>query len=165
MARDKDKHVLAFYPNPLGFGFAFMENALIVKDSQIVVSRPMCNKKLMGRIREYIDYYKPDIVILEDYRGKQSRKSKRVEKLIDSIVLYAREKNIEISTYARADIRFVFSNFNARSKHEIAKAIENNVPYFDKEAPPQRKVYQSEPYSMGVFDAVSLGITHYFKTG
>jgi len=30
--------------------------------------------------------------------------------------------------------------------------------------PKKRKFYQAEPYSMAIYDAVSLGVTHYYFT-
>lgn len=158
----KDTFVLVFYPNYLGFGFAFMQNALTLKDYQIVTSRPISNTKLIKRIRDYIDYYEPDIVVLEDYKGKQSRKSKRVEKLIRSISDYAKTKKIKTIFYAREQIKFVFSEFNAKTKYEISKVVSENIPELKKLLKPKRKLWEVEPYSQGIFDAVSLGITHYF---
>lgn len=162
MNKSKEKFVLAIYPNALGFGFAFMENALTLKDYQIVTARPMSNNTLMSRICDYIDYYEPDIVVVEDYKGKQSKKSKRVTKLIISISEYAQSKNIKTVFYSREQIKFVFSEFNAKTKYEISKTITENIPELKKLLKPKRKLWEAEPYSQGVFDAVSLAITHYF---
>jgi len=157
-----DKFTLAFFPNAKGFGFAFMQNALTLKDYQIVTSRPISNSTLMNRIRDYIDYYEPDIVILEDYNYKQSYKSKRVKKLIDTISEYAKTRKIKIVFYSREQIKFVFSEFNAKTKYEISKVISENIPKLKKLLKPKHKIWEPEPYAQGIFDAVSLGITHYF---
>jgi len=162
MSKAKEKFVLAIYPNALGFGFAFMENALTLKDYQIVTARPMSNASLMKRISDYIDYYEPDIVIVEDYKGKQSKKSKRVTKLIISISEYAQRKNIKTIFYSREQIKFVFSEFKAKTKYEISKSITENIPELKKLLKSKRKLWEAEPYSQGIFDAVSLAITHYF---
>lgn len=162
MSKNKDKFVLAIYPNALGFGFAFMENAITVKDYQIVTTRPKCNKILMKRIADYIDYYEPDIVVLEDYHGKQSRKSERVKKLIDIIKKLAYRKQIKTLIYSRSHIKMVFAGFKARTKYEISRAICENIPELKKLMKPKRRIWEAESYSQGIFDAVSLGITHYF---
>ena len=164
MTNKEEKFVLSFFPNQLGFGFSFLSNAYTVKDSQIVTARPMSNKSLMSRIREYVDIYEPEVVVLEDYNGKQSRKSKRIIKLIDEITEYAKTKNIPVASYSREQIKFVFSQFNARSKWEIAKAITESIPKLASKLKPKRKPHQAERYSMGIFDAVSLAITHYYFT-
>lgn len=156
--------ILALYPNPQGFGYAVMENALTVKDYQVVTVRPISNSKILKRVSEYLEYFKPELVVLEDYQGKQSRKSKRVEKLIDQIVKEAKLKGIQVASYAREQIRYTFRQFDAKDKHEISEAIARNIPTLKGYLRPKRLFYKSEPYTMGIFDAVSLGVTHYYMT-
>ena len=128
MNRKGSKTVLALYPNQLGFGYALMENALTLKDYQIVVSRPMSNKYLLKRIRELIKFYEPEIVILEDIKTKRTIKSKRVQELMESILSYAVTNKIPFALYTREQIREVFLNFKAKSKFEIASTIAQNIP-------------------------------------
>jgi len=162
--KESSKNILALYPNPKGFGYALMEDPLIVNHCQVVVIRPISNKKLMKRIREYIDYFKPSIVVLEDYNGKQSRKSKRVEHLIDQIRSEAKKRGIDIASYSRERIRYVFRRFDAWNKHEISEVIVRNIDSLKCYLRPKRLFYKSEPYTMGIFDAVALGVTHYYLT-
>lgn len=58
-------------------------------------------------------------------------------------------------------IYFVFSNFNAHTKHEIAKVISENVEYMKEWEIEKRKCFEGESHIAGAFDAVSLGITHF----
>ncbi|AUP79093.1 hypothetical protein [Flavivirga eckloniae] len=164
MDRKGTKTVLAFYPNQLGFGFAIMENALTPKDYRIVVSRPMSNKYLLKRMKELIAFYEPEIVLLEDIETKRTRKSVRVQKLITSIVYHAKTNNIPVAQYTRAQIREVFLNFNAKSKYQIASTIAQNIPALKNRLRPKRKLFEAEPYTMGIFDSISLAITHYYLT-
>ena len=71
-------------------------------------------------------------------------------------------KNIKTTMYAREHIKFVFNGFKAKTKYEISKAITENIPELKKLIKPKRKIWEAESYSQGIFDAVSLGITHYF---
>jgi len=160
--KSKTPIVLAFYPSFRGFGYAVMEKALEVIDTQVVAIRPVSNSMALKRMKEIIEYYKPEIVVLEDYRGMGSRKSKRVQKLIDSITKYAEKKKLNLTTYSRANIRFVFSNFNAHTKHEIATVIAENIPLMKNRLMEKRKTSETEKYIASAFDAVSLGITHYY---
>jgi hypothetical protein len=164
MSKNKDKFVLAIYPNALGFGFTFMENAITIKDYQIVTARPKSNASLMKRIIDYIEYYEPDVVVLEDYNGKQSRKSKRIKELIETVKKFTDSKGIKTTMYAREHIKFVFNGFKAKTKFEISRAITENIPELKKLMKPKRKIWEAESYSQGIFDAVSLGITYYFLT-
>lgn len=153
---------MALFPNGLGFGFAIMKDALTVEIAQslAVKPRPISNAKVMKKIREKVAYYEPDTIVIEDYQN--SRKSKRVSKLLKEIVTFCEERNITIYKYSRKDIRFVFSNFNAHTKHEIAKVITENVEYMKHWEIEKRKCFEGEPHIAGAFDAISLGVTHFY---
>ncbi|MDH7448453.1 hypothetical protein [Aquimarina sp. 2201CG14-23] len=158
----KEEIVLSLYPNSIGFGFAVMTSALTVLNSRVVQVRPISNTHTMKRIREIIDYYEPKIVVLEDCSITGSRKSKRIKKMINTISRYALKKHLKIGTYSRADIRYVFSSFNARTKYEIAQVISENIKNMKYKLMKPRKTSESEKYMAGAFDAVSLGITHFY---
>jgi len=158
----KEQLILTLYPNAIGFGFAVMTNALNVLTSQVVNIRPVSNKQSLKRIKEIMDYYEPKLVVVEDYLGIGSRKSKRIQKVIDSIYQYAQKKHLKICKYSRSDIRYVFSNFNAHTKHEIACVIAENIKSMEHKLVTPRKTNESEKYMVGAFDAVSLGVTHFY---
>ncbi|MFV0571727.1 MAG: hypothetical protein ACK5M1_04740 [Xanthomarina gelatinilytica] len=160
--KKRDNVALCLYPNSIGFGYAVLSNALTVLNSQVVQVRPVSNKQAMKRIREIIDYYEPKVVVVEDYNGIGSRKSKRIQRMIDAIARYATKKHLKVHTYSRADIRYVFSSFNAHTKHEIACVIAENVKSMEYKLMKPRKASESEKYMVGAFDAVSLGITHFY---
>ena len=156
--------IMTIFPNALGFGFSIMKDALTVEMAQTVAvkPRPISNAKALKKIREKIAYYEPNTIIIEDYQ--KSRKSKRVSKLLKGISEFCKERNIDFFTYSRKDIRFVFSNFNAHTKYEIAKTISENVDSMKDRLIEKRKCYEGEAYVTGAFDAVSLGITHFYMT-
>lgn len=160
----KDQLILSLFPNSIGFGFAIMTNALNVLSSQVVHIRPVSNAQVLKRMRELIDYYEPKVIVIEDYLGIGSRKSKRIRKVIDGISSYAQKKLLKTCKYARSDIRYVFSNFNAHTKHEIACVIAENIKSMEHKLVSPRKTNESEKYMVGAFDAVSLGVTHFYMT-
>lgn len=154
--------VLAIYPNPIGFGYAFMENARKPWDCGMVKVRPMSNKESLKRILSFIEYYEPELLVLQDYEGKYAWKGLRVKKLIGEIMSLAKRLGIEVKRYTREDIRFVFEQFGAKTKHEIAEKITQDLTRFKKEKPDVRKPWMAEDYRMGMFDALSLAITHFY---
>lgn len=147
----KDEIILSIYSNSIGFGFAIMRSALTVLNSQA-----------MNRIREIINYYEPKIIVVENYNGIGSRKSKRIQKMIDAISRYAQTKRLKIYSYARSYIRYVFSSFDAHAKYEIACVIAENVKNMKHKLMKPRKTSESEKYMAGAFDAVLLGVTHFY---
>ena len=78
--------------------------------------------------------------------------------------IFAGINKVSVSKYSRNDIRFVFNAFNAHSKYEIAKVITDNVKQLPVELPKKRLSHKPEHYSMTIFDAISLAITHYYQT-
>lgn len=160
--KKREQIILSLYPNSIGFGYAIMTSALTVLHAQVVQVKPVSNSQSMKRIREIVSYYQPKIVIIEDYNGIGSRKSKRIKKMIDSITRYAHSKRLKTYAYARSHIRYVFSSFNAHTKYEIACVIAENVKNMEHKLMEPRKASESEKYMTGAFDAVSLGVTHFY---
>ena len=160
----KTSVVLSLFAYSRGVGVAVLEDALTVLNAYNVVVHqyPISNKELIGRIKEKIDFYLPEVVVLEDPKGYGSRKSKRVEKLIKKIENYAIKNELKVNKYSRNDIRFVFRSFSAYSKYEIAKVITENVKQLPVELPEKRKSHEPEHYSMTIFDSIALGITHFY---
>lgn len=153
---------MAIFPNAIGFGYAVMKDAITVEDAQVVAikQRPIDNQLVLNKVREKIAYFEPETIVVEN--TNQSKKSKRVSKLIQGIIDFAEERGVEVATYSRDDIRFVFSNFNAHSKHEIAKVIAENVDLMKHRLMKKRRCFEGEAYATGSFDAVSLGVTHFY---
>ncbi len=158
--------VMAIFVHSRGFGIAIFENALTVLNAYNVIIHkyPILNRKVLQRIREKIDFYLPQVVVLEDASGYGSRKSKRIKKLIRLIEDFAKSKKLSVTKYSRNDIRFVFNTFQAHTKYEIAKVITENIKDLPVSLPEKRKSHEPEHYSMNIFDAIALGITHYYQT-
>lgn len=161
----RSKVVMAIFAHSRGFSIAILENALTVLNAYNVVIHkyPIRNANILEKVKEKINFYLPEVVILEDSRGYGSRKGKRVKRVINLIENYAISENIAVSKYSRNDIRFVFSAFQAHSKYEIAKVITENVENLPLNLPEKRKSHEPEHYSMSIYDAISLGITHFYK--
>ena len=106
--RKKTNIVFSIYPNANGFGFVYMENALKLIDYGVVRVNPICNIKLMQRIKRSLEYLRPSIVIVQNPEGKSSRAGNRVKRLVDQIVAYAATENLPVTQYSRDRIRDVF---------------------------------------------------------
>ncbi|MCG3165646.1 MAG: hypothetical protein POELPBGB_01414 [Bacteroidia bacterium] len=164
MKNNNREMVLALYPNRQGFGYAFLEKLTEPRDCGVVTIRPISNHKCLERIKKFIEYYQPTLIILEDPEGKTSWKSLRVKKLIYSITDFCQLNNITVKKYSREQIRFVFSEFNVKSKYEIAAQIIKWLPQFKNKMPEVRKPWMCQDYNMVLFDALSLAITHFYLT-
>ena len=65
--------------------------------------------------------------------------------------------------YSRRHIREAFGELG-KTKDTIAKAIADSLPALKPWLPPKRRIWESEHYSMAIFEAAALGVTHYRTT-
>ena len=156
--------MMVIYPNALGFAYAIMKDALSVEVTQIVheKKKPIENERLIEKLRRKIAFYEPDKIVIPNYKGWD--RSKRVDAFIKLVIEFASKRGIPFFTYTRDSIRFTFNQFNAHTKHEIAQVIARNIPYMKTKLYTRRRCYDPEPYHAGMFDAVSLGVTHFYMT-
>ena len=150
------EQVLAIYPNSKGYAYVLMEGPTEVIDKKMVSVSPVNNIRILNEVKNLIDKYNPNSLILEDTTCKFSRKGSRGKQLLRSISSSAKHKGIQVFSYTREDVRFVFEIWKAKNKFEIAG--------FDMLLYPKPKYPNSQKYLTALFDAVSLGITHYYKT-
>ena len=89
-------------------------------------------------------------------------KSNRVKKLIKKIIEYASNRDIVVRQYSRVQIRSAFEDFSAVSKYEIAVQIAKFFPHLNKVLSPKPKCYLPQNHYQGMFDAMSLVLSHHF---
>ncbi len=162
---EKPKIVYAIYPNANGFGFVYMNNPRKLLDFGVVRINPICNFRILEKIKSSISYFKPAILILLDPDGKSSRTGNRIKKLIDKISVYAQSENLQISQISRDQIRDVFENFGVSTKFEISQWLLTEFKELETRKPRERKLWTSEDRNMAVFDALSLAMTWYWIQG
>jgi hypothetical protein len=153
--------VLSLIFNTRGFGYALFEGVLAPVDWGIKTIKD--RQDYFEQVRLLLHLFNPSVIVLQDCAGKLARCSKATRELIDRIAKLAGEKHIKVRRYSRTDIRTCFAFYGARNKDEIARAIAKQLPEFTPRVPPMRKLWMSEDYRMGLFDALSLMFTYYAK--
>jgi hypothetical protein len=161
--------VLGVAPGSRGFGFALFEAAHLpidwgVKEIRGVSAkrRPLeKNRRCLESLERLLDDTLPAVLVLEDWRVESSQRSPRINSLLHAMTRSARRRNVVPARYSRAQMRKMFSAYDAHSKDEIAAAIAGIVPELHPKLPPRRKPWQSEHYAMAMFEAAGLVLTHY----
>jgi len=156
--------VLAVYPNAKGYAFALMQGPLVILEKKMVGMSPVENTKVINEVRDLIREYKPQALIIENEKCKYSRKRERAKQLLRMLSSMAKKETCEVFSYTREDIRLVFEIWKAMTKYEIAEVIARNLKSFRILLYPKPRYPDSQKYITALFDAVSLGITHYYKT-
>lgn len=154
--------VLALFPNHLGVGYALFDSPKNLIDYGIGYIQPVNSKKSLERVKKYVAFYKPDVVIVREIAEQRVKKNKRTFKLIKKICDQARSENLQVITYTRTQIKEVFEQFEASSKYHISKKIIAWFPHLEGLQFPKRKRWMNENHNTGVFDAIALGITHFY---
>lgn len=164
-SQEKHKLVLAIDPSPRGFGYALFESPKKPLDWGVTDIRIQTARRSEQRIMKLINFYQPEVIVLEDCSKDKSRRCIRVKNLISEILKFAQLKKIQTKTYSRNRIQEVFSLLGARNKHEIAKEICDFLPEFEPRRPSRRKIWMSEDNRMNIFDAVSMVLAYYYLEG
>jgi Holliday junction resolvasome RuvABC endonuclease subunit len=157
--------VLSLFPNRRGLGYVCLDVVeRKILESGVANVRPISNERVIARIKRFIEFHTPTIIIVRDPKERTIKGTIRLSELNTLIDNCAKTKHTPVYRYTRRQIREVFELFGANNKDEIAKQI---IEWFDELAPlaPKiRKPWMDEDYHMGVFDAMSLAITHQYLT-
>jgi hypothetical protein len=157
--RSTSELVLCVYPSAKGFGFAVFEGPRSLVDWGVKgVHGEKKNAQSIRKMRELLDFYRPDVLVTENYRGGGSRRGSRIRQLIDAITVLAAKERAAIASFSRAEVR---DNFGLTSKRRIAEAITRDFPELEPRLPPVRRIWMSEDARMNIFDAAALGMTFF----
>jgi hypothetical protein len=154
--------ILALYPNAMGVCYSVFDSPKDLVDYGIGYVRPVNSKKSILKVQEYLEFYKPDIVLVRELTKPNSKNNKRNKKLIDLICKKAKEQGLEVHHYNRSQIKDVFKEFKAISKYQISKKIMEWFPELEILELPIRKRWMSENHNTGVFDAISLAVCYFY---
>ncbi|HYM33520.1 MAG TPA: hypothetical protein VEU47_19630 [Candidatus Cybelea sp.] len=113
-------------------------------------------------MRKIVDEHQPDVLVLEDCTSTDARRGKRMWLAQQKVETYAISQTIEVCCYSRKRIRECFKPHRAMTRYEIAKVIATQIHALSHRLPPVRKLWMDEDSRMGLFDAASLVLTHYW---
>src|SRR5947199_4228595 len=127
-AYTKDIRVLAIDPSTRGFGFAVLEGPERLVDWGVKETKVNKNAKSLTLIDDLIGRYEPNMIVVEDYEGKGSRRCDRIGELINDISKLASKRKIRTRSFSRAKVKQAFFESGALNKYEIANAIAKRFP-------------------------------------
>lgn len=165
--------VLGIDPNSKGLGFAVLENNDKLVDWGIkylarrktlssagAVSPKLQVEQYLRLMGFLIDFYRPDVIVFEDSNAKDSRRGKRTKGLLNRITAVAEKKNIPSYSYSGRSVKAVFSQYEAKTKHDIAEFLSGQFPELICVLPRKRKAWMSEDVWMNMFTALALSICY-----
>ena len=154
--------VLSIYPFTRGFAFVLFEGPASPFDWGVKeIKEKHKNAKTLDDIKELIDRYRPEVLVIEDTTNGESRRTSRIRKLYRMLVHLAVAEYVDLCRLKKSQVKESFGFVGAESKYEIAKAIAIQIPAFAHRIPPFRKPWVSEDSRQNLFDAAALGLTFY----
>lgn len=157
----KDKVTLALAPTSRGFGFVAFEHPEIIMDWGVKEVRKNKERDSLLKARVLMHMLQPSVLVIENVHRVDSRRSERVKTLIEKLADVATEKGIKVMRYSRKQVLTEFGKTGAHNKDKIAAAVAQLVPELAHRLPPPRRIWESEHYNMGIFEAAALALTHY----
>jgi Holliday junction resolvasome RuvABC endonuclease subunit len=157
--------VLALDPTSRSFGFAVLEgpDSLIDWGVVKVKKNDLWEGMRLQRVAELIGRYQPEIIVLEKYPQEKSIRSPKAIDFIWRVAEMARARNLEVREFTKDEIRKTFSISGEVTKYQIAGRIANIFTELGARLPPPRRIWMSEDYRMGIFDAVALGLAFFYS--
>ena len=156
--------VLSIYPFSRGFAFVLFEGPESPFDWGVKeIKEKHKNTKTLEEIKEIIDRYRPEVLVIEDTTGKDSRRTSRIRKLYRMLVHFAEAEYVDLHRCSKIEVKACFASVGASTKYEIAKAIAAQIPAFAHRIPRFRKPWMSEDPRQSLFDAASLGLTYFVR--
>lgn len=162
--RQNEKRILAIDVASRGFGYAVLEGPKLLIDWGVKETRENKRKKTLALTRDFLERYQPDLIVVEDYAAKGSRRCQRTRDLIGRIQELASAKGVKTKSFSRRAVKKVFSEGGATNRHRMATLVSWKFHELAPRLPPVRKLWMSEDPRMAMFNAVALAMTYFKKT-
>src|SRR5437016_12967227 len=120
--------VLAIDPFFRGFGFAILEGPERPIDWGAKEARNDKAARCVRQVAQLIEYYQPDVLVVEDWTDPECRRCPRVRALLREILELAVNRKVTTRRFSQRTVRATFAHCDAFSKHEIAGAIARQLP-------------------------------------
>ncbi len=101
----REPRVLAIAPSVSGVAYVLFHGPWLPLDWGIKWTKTDKNIKGVEKVAELLEKHDPDVLVLEDYGGKGSRRAKRVEDLLDAVMEVARSRKVEVHRYVNGGVK------------------------------------------------------------
>lgn len=149
--------IIAITPGTRGFGYAIFEGSDMLIDWGIKTVSGDKNNEYVEKVEEMISFYKPDVLVMEHHEAQKSRRSDRTRSLSRRILALAKKNMLPVKEFPCKKVRQIFFGEGIGTKHALAQIIANQFPEeLGHWLPHKRRAWESESYSINIFEAVAL---------
>jgi len=117
------------------------------------------NHRASRAIESLLEWFRPDVLALEDWNAADSRRCRRVEALLDQIAS-VKQKRLQVRHITRRDLRTIGPPSQTNTKYGRACLIADHFPELRPFLPRFRKPWMPEDDRMAIFDAVGFALAY-----
>jgi hypothetical protein len=166
MNRPPQESVLAVSAFSRGFAFVLFEGPDNPFDWGVKEIRDrQKNIPTLQGIKELVDRYRPEAIVITDLTNNRSKQTVRIRKLHRMIKHLAGTEYVEVYEFPRSAVKQYFEPTGSTTKYEIAKTIAQQIPALAHRMPPYRKAWMSADPRLYIFDAAALALAFYGSRG
>jgi hypothetical protein len=155
------KRIIAFDVHPIRFGYVVFEGPDELLDWGARSFRGGVNAVRVPAAEKFgvlLDDFAPSAIVLE----KRESPSRKLSKIIAIVQREARKHHVPVRWVTHRMVKYTFAG-HERNKDEIATVLGERFPELTSRVPPRRRIWQSEDYRMGIFDAAALGLAYFAR--
>ena len=160
----KDFRILAVALSFGGFGFVVMEGQKTIIEFGRRVADGDKNAQSIAKMKKLLNFYRPDVLVLQDVEAKGSRRYPRIKTLNRQMKGVAEKHKIGVKLISGKQLRSLLLGNPKGTKQEMAEKLAKDFPdELASRLPPKRKTWESEDGRMDIFDAVALAVVFRLK--
>lgn len=155
----KYPRILAIAPSVRGFGFAVLDGQSTLADWGVKWVKGDKNVGSIENLEKLIARYQPEVVVLEDTKAEDSRRSARIRELSRQIIALAANHKLAVKLFTRQQVKKTLFVEGTGTKYEMAEVIADRFPEeLGLHLPSKRRLWEGVDSRMDVFDAVALAL-------
>jgi hypothetical protein len=157
-------HILALDARRSRLGYAVFSGPKLLLDWGTFPAPPQGDRRndsVTQRLATLIRQCSPAVVVVKVPRRLKANGRVMRGRSLATVHLIAREHRVPVRSVDREEIQWAFRIFGSRTKDDVACVLVGIFPELLVCLPPKRKVWQSEPHRMIIFDAIATGFAYF----
>lgn len=164
MNQHKHNRLMAVAPATHGFGYVVMEGGNSLVDWGVKIVKRDKNNGCLRWVDKLAEHFQPDVLVLQNTRTKDSRRSKRIQELTGQMIEWARGRKLKVAKYSGRTVTSLLSEGGKGTKHSIAERMAGLFPEeLGPCLPKRRRIWMAENRKMAIFEAAALAVVFRMK--
>ena len=113
-----------------------------------------------ARVATLMNLYSPTVMVIRR-RDTSTPLRSAISDIVATLTAEARRRSICCRFVTVKEVRCFFSRHNGTTKHAIASLLSGWYPDLAWRLPRKRRAWESEPFSMALFDAAAAAVTYF----